>query len=437
MAKLEISLFLISVAVGVIMWLLPKSLLTVIGSLLIIFSLLVYPVWNLPWIEKSLWLRIAALLLLASMLCVLGYISLPQKESVPNFTADFDIFGAAPDPNNAENSIVAIKATITNTGVPSIVNNIAISVTVDDQQVNGQPIPIPSELKLKTDEGNVITYKGEDFLRLKGMKQPIPTNGGIPGLDVFFFPNISKQNALKAGTGFIFTFQDVLGKEYIFKKTMTGKRVPLLNLGTSKEPVGKIPSEKKDTSVLDLITRYPVINEVIKGEKSCRDLAPEAQIVCVKENARIRFAAMVLAQPGLTAEQRTRILQQTTLADMKRIYETFTLNAVASISSKSYVMYVPPEVAAVYVFLQKPESLGEGSSEFIGNISRDEFLKNWSQYVNIAKNKRMKLIIKASTEDQKQWLQNQIKYDEKTLVKTTFRDPSTNKISEGVEWPLN
>src|SRR3990170_8788511 len=111
MAKLEISLFLISVAVGVIMWLLPKSLLTVIGSLLIIFSLLVYPVWNLPWIEKSLWMRIAALLLLASMLCVLGYISLSQKESMPNFTADFDIFGAAHDPNNAENSIVAIKAT--------------------------------------------------------------------------------------------------------------------------------------------------------------------------------------------------------------------------------------------------------------------------------------------------------------------------------------
>ena len=204
---------------------------------------------------------------------------------------------------------------------------------------------------------------------------------------------------------------------------------------TSAKPIQ--PSEEKDTSVLDLIKRYPVINEVIKGEKSCHDLAPEAQIVCVKENARLKFAAMVLTQPGLTAEQRTSILQQTTLADMKRLFEV-QLSDVMTLKDnfEAHKISMPPEVAMVYVFLQKPETLGDGSSEFLGRISRDEFLRNVSQYESMAKSKRVKLIIRASTADQKQWLQNQIKYDDKILRKSKFRDPSDNKISEGVEWPL-
>jgi len=156
-----------------------------------------------------------------------------------------------------------------------------------------------------------------------------------------------------------------------------------------------------------LITHYPVISEVIKGEKSCHDLAPEAQIVCVRENARIRFAAMVLAHPGLTAEQRRRILQQTTLEDMKRVYETLTLNAVASINSKAYsISAMPPEVATVYLFLQKEGTLEKGSSEFLGSVSREEFPKKISQYETLAKSKHMKLILRTVAKDQTQWLQN-------------------------------
>ena len=198
------------------------------------------------------------------------------------------------------------------------------------------------------------------------------------------------------------------------------------------------PSKEKETSVLDLIERYPDIDEVIKGIKSCRDLAPEAQKECIKADERLRLVAMAMKDPRFTREDIMRIMQQSTLPDMKKVfYETLTLGAVASISSESYVIYVPPEVSEVYIFLQKPEILEKGSSEILGNVSRDEFLKNWSQYVNIAKNKHMKLIIRASTEDQKQWLQNQITYNHEFLKKSKFLDPSNNKISEGVEWPLN
>ena len=199
---------------------------------------------------------------------------------------------------------------------------------------------------------------------------------------------------------------------------------------SEEKEIGK-PSEKKDTLVLDLII------QAMKGEKNCHDLVPEAQKECVRENAHIKYVAMILTYPGLTAEQRVSILQQPTLADMKKKFETLTLNAVASISSNAYTISVPPEVATVYIFLQKPETLENGSSEFLGSVSREEFTKKISQYETMAEIKHMKLILRAFAKDQKQWLQNQIKYNQEFLKKSKFLDPSNNKINEGEEWPVN
>lgn len=197
-------------------------------------------------------------------------------------------------------------------------------------------------------------------------------------------------------------------------------------------------NQVENRSVLDLIRLCPAIDEVIKGIKSCRDLAPEAQTLCIKENARLSLAAMVLKEPRFTAEQIVRILQQPSLSDMKRVFnETLTIVATASVGCEGYTVHVPLEVAVVYVFLQKPTTLGDGSSEFLGRVSRDEFIKKWDEYVKIAKSKQMKLIVRASTADEKKWLQGEIKYNDKMLMKSAFRDPSNNEISEGAEVPLN
>jgi len=69
-------LFLFSLAVAVIMFLLPKNLPVVIGCLIAIFCLLFLPIWNFYWIKQSLWLRFSALLFIGSLLCLLGYYSL-------------------------------------------------------------------------------------------------------------------------------------------------------------------------------------------------------------------------------------------------------------------------------------------------------------------------------------------------------------------------
>lgn len=123
---------------------------------------------------------------------------------------------------------------------------------------------------------------------------------------------------------------------------------------------------------------------------------------------------------------------------LKKSYEE-ALTVVASVKTtfEAYILHVPVEVAVVYVFLQKPGTLEDGSSELLGRVSHKEFIKKFEEYIKIAKGRQMKLIVRASTADGKQWLQNKIKYKDKFLMKATFREPSQNKIIEGAEVPLN
>jgi len=92
---LSISLFLISAAICFILWLLPRKPSMVIVLLIITFILLFYPIWNLPLINKSLWLRLTALLFIASIICLFGYFIFPDESLKPKF--NIKIF-PSPDP---------------------------------------------------------------------------------------------------------------------------------------------------------------------------------------------------------------------------------------------------------------------------------------------------------------------------------------------------
>jgi hypothetical protein len=66
-------------------WLLPRKPSIIIISLIIILLLLFYPIWNLPLINKSLWLRLAAFLFIASIICIFGYFIYPNEALRPKF----------------------------------------------------------------------------------------------------------------------------------------------------------------------------------------------------------------------------------------------------------------------------------------------------------------------------------------------------------------
>lgn len=61
-----------SVAMGIALFLVPKSEAVVLLSLVAIFLVLLHPIWNFWWIEKSLLRRTLAVIVLVAMLFVFG-----------------------------------------------------------------------------------------------------------------------------------------------------------------------------------------------------------------------------------------------------------------------------------------------------------------------------------------------------------------------------
>jgi hypothetical protein len=100
-------------------------------------------------------------------------------------------------------------------------------------------------------------------------------------------------------------------------------------------------------------------------------------------------------------------------------------------------LFVPNQISTVYVILQKPDSLVDGTSELLALVDREEFLKNYVKYLNTAKEKNMKLVITACTAGETQWLHAKIKYKGKYLKPTLYRDPNQSKSFPGVQFPTD
>lgn len=99
-------------------------------------------------------------------------------------------------------------------------------------------------------------------------------------------------------------------------------------------------------------------------------------------------------------------------------------------------LWVPTQIVQVYVILQEPEEPVDGSSVTLDVVSRDKFIADFERYRNIAKQKKVKLIVTAVTEEEK-WIQNQIKYRGKNLRRALYRDPHASITYSGAEVPLD
>jgi hypothetical protein len=76
----DMKLGLGGIAMGIVYWLIPKNPATIIISLIVIFALLIHPIWNLRWIEERTRRRILAILLFITILIILGIVSWPRSE---------------------------------------------------------------------------------------------------------------------------------------------------------------------------------------------------------------------------------------------------------------------------------------------------------------------------------------------------------------------
>lgn len=75
-------LTLVGLVVGIMLYLVPKTPLVVICGLVLIFILLIHPIWHFWWIEKSIWRRLGVLTFLLGILIFIGFISWPTQPSI-------------------------------------------------------------------------------------------------------------------------------------------------------------------------------------------------------------------------------------------------------------------------------------------------------------------------------------------------------------------
>lgn len=108
-----------------------------------------------------------------------------------------------------------------------------------------------------------------------------------------------------------------------------------------------------------------------------------------------------------------------------------------SAGNPSDAIFIPSNVAIIYVHLQRPGLLVDGSSELLGAFNRDEFVRYFEEFRKMAHDKGMRLMIAAATDGEKEWLHNKIMYRNKHLKPATWRDTPSHSNHTGVEIPLN
>jgi hypothetical protein len=96
---------------------------------------------------------------------------------------------------------------------------------------------------------------------------------------------------------------------------------------------------------------------------------------------------------------------------------------------------MPASVSALFVYLQKPDSLSRSSSSEIGTlVPPDEFLRAFPAYMEAARRQNASLVVVAQSQDGR-WLQEQIVYKGKTLRPTRYYNPSIDRVAVGAEIP--
>jgi hypothetical protein len=143
-----------------------------------------------------------------------------RDNKVPKLFSDFDVFAVAPAGENGIDSIVTILPTIRNTGAPSIVTNIGITIKRNNLEIKGKDVILSrGDIRLEGD-GLKLALKEEDNFSKKGISNPIPTGGALSGWHVVLVRNITSEKIHDKNTIIIFSYKDVVGKIYTQEKTM-------------------------------------------------------------------------------------------------------------------------------------------------------------------------------------------------------------------------
>jgi hypothetical protein len=145
---------LFALFLGIAMFWIPKTPFCLITSLVLMFAVLIHPIWNFWWIEKSLCRRFVAILLFVLCLCAFGYAVYPEdknKEIKPPSPT-------SPLPKIPPNTPVAtsVKQPTAEEIAREITKNNMLAQTEQQQKENARRKRIRENLGNYIDDGNKI-----------------------------------------------------------------------------------------------------------------------------------------------------------------------------------------------------------------------------------------------------------------------------------------
>lgn len=101
-------------------------------------------------------------------------------------------------------------------------------------------------------------------------------------------------------------------------------------------------------------------------------------------------------------------------------------------------LLIPRHVRYVYSFLQTPGPAEDAESERLAiAMPRDEFVKCFEAFRDLARARGRRLIITATDEGHRSWYQPDIRFRGQRLRPTEYKSPYEDRVYPGAEVPLN
>jgi hypothetical protein len=140
-----------------------------------------------------------------------------DQMAAPRIAGEVNTTAVAPGGPKGLDALVTIIATLRNTGAPSVLEDLGVTVAFSDgRTIAGTQVrPKFGFTTLSGDQS--LALRSEDYLPRKSISQPIPTGGAAQGWYMALLQGATKDDVLKSGTVYL-TFRDVMGRQY----TITG-----------------------------------------------------------------------------------------------------------------------------------------------------------------------------------------------------------------------
>ena len=213
-----------------------------------------------------------------------------------------------------------------------------------------------------------------------------------------------------------------------------------------KKSVENITSLK----ISETTQKYPGIEAYLEGKIEFQELSKEAQIEYIRKEQELQVLKLFMNDKRFTREDLIEIVKnQSTLQGIVDAINTTKLipesektqiyDEIIRIKKEYSDIYIPDDVQSMWVFLQDPNDMTiSGCRRLADNITKEEFINNFPEYLQEAKEENKQLIITAYSMT-RGWdlASKEIIINSKKLIHMTPYTCNGGKIYYGYEYVID